>query len=564
MEVKTLGKIIEFGSDARSKILVGMDEAERAVISTLGPKGKTVILDNKTRHPTMTKDGISVLEFIDFSDKYKRLGVDIIREATHKVNGECGDGSTTTTLLTAELCKEGNKLINQDFDSIDVQKGFQKAAADVIDVLNKQKKLVESEDDILHIATISANNDEEIGSVIKEAFTNVGEDGIVNANVARNRNGKTVITYSNGLEIPRGYFTSECTNAENDTCRFEKPKFFVYGDLLDDLTKIAPIFQMCPDGLVIIAPAYSPEFKSAFAEMLKSKKVRAVATGPVGSTHDIMLDNLKDIAVMVHAKVFGGKGGEDLDRFNTSYLGSAESITVTANKTIITNGAGTDEEIQEQINLIKSKIEKSTKGEDSELLSEYEIRFLQERIASLSGGIATIWIGGFTDLEVKEKKDRYEDAINAVNAAISDGILAGGGAGLLHAIKTVQDSHKRLENADQEKGYQCLLKTLEKPARTIIGSTGKDPGYYIEKIKESNNVNFGYNAKLEKESDNLYRDGVIDPAKVEIMAIQYATSIAGTFINSNCLITPDTDNCYVAANDDVMDREGATVNYECE
>lgn len=551
-----MGKIITFGSDGRKRLLEGMEEAERPVISTLGPKGHTVIIDNKTIHPTITKDGITVLKSIDFTDVYKNLGVNIIRDATNKVNGECGDGSTTTTLLTTELCKAGNELINQNFDAVDIQRGFQKAATDVIKVLEKNKKIINSEEDILHIATISANNDEEIGEYIKEAFINVGEDGIVCANVAKNRKGETSVTYSSGFEIARGYISSASVNAENDSVKYNNPQYFIYGKKLENLKDIEPIFNMARGSLVIVAPTYSDDFRTQFIENVEMGRITAVAIGPAGSSKETMDDNLVDIAKVTGATIVEGKLGKSINTFNETYFGTSEGITATVKKVVITGGKGNQDDLEAHVQSIRDKIEKGTNGTDEEAMSDYEIRYLNERIASLSGGIATIWIGGFSDAELKEKKDRYEDAINAVNAAISDGILPGGGAGLLHAIKEVSDNHERLSNATQEVGYQKFLKIMEMPARIIINSTGKDPGYYSEKIKENPNLNYGYNAKIEEFSDDLFADGVVDPAKVEITAIQYATSIAGTFVTSDCIITSDAYNCNVIANDRVMDEEG--------
>lgn len=550
-----MGKIITFNTEAREKVLAGMIEAKKAVVSTLGPKGHTVILNDGTRHPTVSKDGDSVLEFIDFSDPYKNTGVNFVKDCVHKVNNECGDGSTTTTLISVSLCEAGNELIERDFDSVDVKRGFQRAAADTIEVLERNKKEIESEEDIYKVAIISANNDVEIGSKVAEAFIGVGEDGVVCAEAAHNRKGETVITFSSGFEIARGYSSSCSVNAENNTVSYKNPDYFVYGKKLESIKDIEPIFRMTQHDLVIVAPAYSDEFHSVFVDNVQSGRIHAVLIGPCGASREAMDDNLIDIAKVTGATIVEGKLGKPIDTFTLDYFGSSESFTATAKKVNIIGGRGKEEDITDHINSIKALIEKGTNGTDEEAMSEYELKYYNERIASLSGGVAVIWIGGFTDTEVKEKKDRYDDAINAVRVSISDGVLPGGGAGLLHAVKEVADKHVPLENPTQEKAFHAFLKTMEEPARTIIASTGKDPGYWTEKIKESNNSSFGFNAREETMSEDMYQTGIIDPAKVEIMAIQYGTSLAGTFVTTDCIITSDAFNCGVSANDEVMDRE---------
>lgn len=555
-----MGKIITFKSEARSKILSGMIEAKKAVTSTLGPKGHTVVLNNGTNHPTVTKDGVSVLDFIDFTDPYKNMGVNFVKDSVRKVNNECGDGSTTTTLLSVELCEAGNELIERDFDAVDVKRGFQKASKDVIKVLEKNKKSIESEEDILKVATISANNDPEVGQIITDAFLGVGEDGVVIADVAHNRKGETSITFSSGFEIPRGYVSSCSVNSDNDTVKYVNPQFFVYGKKIENLKDIQPIFQIAKGDLVIVAPSYSDDFISLFIENVSSGRFNATIIGPAGASREAMDDNLVDIAKVTGATIVEGKLGKSIDSFNAGYFGSAENFTASSKKVNILGGKGNPEELEKHIQSIKALVEKGKNGTDAEALSEYELNYYNERIASLSGGVAIIWIGGFTDAEVKEKKDRFEDAINAVRTAINDGILAGGGAGLLHAVKEVADSHIRIDNATEEAGYQKFLKVMEVPARTIIASTGKDPGYWSEKIKESNDSNFGYNAKAEELCNDMYNTGIIDPVRVEIMAIQYSTSLAGTFITTDCVITSDAFNCSVAANDEILDKDRSMFN----
>lgn len=556
-----MGKILKFGNEARSLILEGVDELEQAVTCTLGPKGKTVILDSGNGHPIITKDGVSVARFIEFTDKYKNIGASLIQEAARKTNSVAGDGTTTATLITSELCKAGHELVSQKFDAVDVKKGFEKAKDEVIKVLEEQKRVISDEEDILHIATISANNDEEIGQFICEAFTNIGEGGIVGAVDAHNRNGKTSITYSNGMEFLKGFFTSSVINTDMETCFFENPRYLIYGNKVEDFKGIAQIIQMANNNnepLVIIAPYFDEEsFQSSFIKNVEKGAIKAVAVYAPGNSRDDINDNLGDIAALVGATIIEGKKGVSLEKFTYDCLGSSESITVAKGKTTISGGKGSAEKVAERVEEIKKLINGSEA--DETFKTDYEIDMLKERIAKLSGGIATIHIGAYSDVEAKEKKDRYEDAINAVNAAIRDGIIAGGGAGLLHAIKAVIDNHKPLENPTQEVGFQKFLKIMEMPARRIIESTGKDPGYYAEKIKENENLSYGFNAKLEEFSEDLYKDGIVDPIKVTEAALSYGTSVAGTFISSSCVITSDVYNCKVVANDPVMSED---ISYE--
>lgn len=551
-----MGKILKFGIDARTAIQQGIDELEDAVTCTLGPKGKTVILDSGNGHPIITKDGVSVAKFIDFTDKYKNIGASIVQEAARKTNAVAGDGTTTATLITSELCRAGNELVSQNFDAVDVKKGFEAAKTDIIAALESQKKVISSEEDILHIATISANNDEEIGRIICDAFTNIGEGGIVGAVDAHNRNGRTSITYSNGMELLRGFFTSAVVNTDQETCQFENPRYLIFGGKVEDFKGVAQIIQMVNknnEDLVIIAPYYSEEFQQNFINNADKKTISAVAIYAEGSSKEAIDDNIGDIAALVGAKIIEGKKGIPMDKFDyNTCLGTSESVVVSKGKTTISGGCGDPETLAARVEEIKKTIENS--DSDESFKTDYEIAMLKERIAKLSGGIATIHIGGFSDIEVKEKKDRYEDAINAVNAAIKEGIIAGGGAGLLHAVKKVSDIHKPLANPTQEVGYQKFLKIMEMPAKKIIFSTGKEPGYYTESIKNNPNTACGFNAKLEEFSDDLYRDGVVDPIKVTEAALSYGTSVAGTFITSNCVITSDAYNCRVTANDPIMEE----------
>lgn len=553
-----MGKVITFGSNARHSILEGMQELEDAVISTLGPRGRTVLLDSGNEHPVATKDGVSVARFITFSDHYKRIGASIIKEAATKTDSVAGDGTTTTTLLTAELCKAGNKLVDMNLDAVEIKKGFEKACADVLEALNHQKKVIKGKD-IQHVATISANNDAEIGAIVTEAFTSIGDGGIVTAIGANNRTGKTSVTTTSGMEIDKGLISSTFINTKNNTCELADPLILVVGAPLkhyDDIRGILQIANRMQKSLVICAPVFEDSFRADYISDLEKGIVHGALIYPRGNDRISIDQFIEDLAVQVGAKVLNGKSKITIDQFKPqTMLGSAKSIVIAKKKTTIIGGGGTEEEIKAQVNLLKGEIAKGNSDVDDEVKALSDIKLLQERIANLTGGVATIHIGALTPLELVEKKDRYEDAIRAVNAAITEGVISGGGTGLLHAVAEVSKNHKALEDPTQEHGYQTFLSICEMPAKRIIDSTGKKGDYIIEKIKESNNMNYGFNAKKEVLTETMYEDGIIDPILVTKTALAYATSIAGTFITTDCVITDEAMNVTVSAIDPLLDED---------
>lgn len=554
-----MGRVITFGSNARHSMLDGMQELEDAVISTLGPRGRTVILDSGNDHPVATKDGVSVARFITFSNHYKRIGASIIKEAATKTDAVAGDGTTTTCLLTTELCKAGNKLVDMNLDAVEIKKGFGKACADVLDALDTQKRVVSGAEDIKHVATISANNDTEIGEIIMDAFTSIGEGGIVSAIGANNRTGKTTVTVSNGMEIEKGLISSVFINTKNNTCELENPVYLVVGAPLkqmDDIRGILQIVARQNKSLVICAPVFDEIFLSDFIDSVEKKTISGALIYPRGNDRVSIDQFIEDLAVQVGAKVLNGKSKISIDQFNPqTMLGSSESIVIAKKKTTIIGGSGTEEEIDARVAELQAEIQRGSVGSDDETKTLTDIELLRERIANLSGGVATIHIGALTPLELKEKKDRYEDAIRAVNAAITEGVISGGGVGLLHAVKAVSEKHKPLENPTQEHGYQTFLNICEMPAKRIIDSTGKKGDYIIEKIKDTHNINYGFNAKKEELTKTMYEDGIIDPILVTKTALAYATSIAGTFITTDCVITDEAMNVSVSAIDPLLDEE---------
>lgn len=552
-----MAKLLYFDSDARERFLRGVEVIEKAVVSTMGPKGHTVLMDTGNRHPISTKDGVSVGDFIDLEDKVEDMGVATVQEAARKTNKEAGDGTTTATLVVSELMKKGNELVNLKLDATEIKRGFNVGLKEVTEEIEKQTHQVESDEDILHIASISANNDPEIGGFIAQAFTQVGDGGIVSVVPSFKRDGKTSVTFSNGLEIGKGVYSSSlCNNEDHDEVNFENPKIFIYGDRLKDFEVVATLKDVVKKSpLVIFAPAYSDEFMSEFIEKYTSGFLDDTTfMVPDGTSKEVIRDNLEDLAVLTGTQIYGGINGKNFDYFKEEDLGGCKNYKAGLKKTTIIGGNGTKEDVDAHVAKLREKIEKGENTEE-EAKSIYEIENLNERIAKLTGGIATIHIGASSDLEAREKKDRYDDARNAVENAIKDGIFIGGGCGLLHVIANVKKNHKTLPNQIQETGFQEYLKVLEMPARTIIGSTGKDPGYWVEKIKDNVNLNYGYNAKTEEECENMLEAGVVDPVRVIKSALRYGTSIAGAFITTNCIIVRAEKNISVIPNDPVLDRD---------
>lgn len=550
---------IYYDNSARLRILDGINELTRAVTTSLGPKGRTAIIDDGSNHPKVTKDGASIARAVEqSSDRIKNIGINLAKEVSQKVEAVAGDGTTTSTLLFGNLAKRANEIVNLGFDVYDVKRGFEAAKEEVIKEIDNIKKTVTSSDDIYHIAEISANNDEEIAGYIKQAYESIGDDGKVIAIASHNRSGKTFITVSSGLEINRGFNTSKVINTENETCEFENPLYFCYGTKLDSWEDIEPIFTFSKDRpVVIVAPAYEDEFMVSYLEKLDKKEIKAVCIGPEGTSRAALEDNLEDIAVLVGATVINGRKNISIDKFGPKMFGSSESIIVEKRKTTISGGAGTEEDIEKHVNFIKEHIIKANEesfGEDTK--SIYEINFAKERIAKLSGGIATIHYGGYSSAEINEKHDRYDDALKAVSSAIEDGILAGGGCGLFKAAERVK---RRIPTDKSESfiiGFKAILDICQLPLKAIIKSTGLEPGYYVEQIRQkADDSMYGYNAKTEKFVDDLYKEGIIDPAKVEKACLTYSTSIAGAFMTLNCAIVPNNGQLKLEANDKVMEQE---------
>lgn len=549
-----LGRDIVFGLDARNKILEGVSLLEKSVITTLGPKGRNVLIDKGTVKPVITKDGVTVAKNICFSDKYRNIGSTLVKEAANKANTVAGDGSTTTTLLTSELMKEGNRLVAVGFDPNDIRKGMNIAREDILNELENSKRVLSTEEEIFNIAKISANNDSEIAGYIKEAFTGIGDDGIVTIKNANNKQGNTSVEFTSGLELDKGFISSAFINKPDETCEFENAVVLLVEKFPNKWEEMLQIVNYCDKNekpLFIVAAYYEEDIYASLVKMANDSNIDICAINAPGHNKDTINDSLEDLSIMFNCKILGNKG-YDIQKFNpVSDLGKVDSIKCYKNKTTFT-GAQTDAaKLEEHINKLKEAL---SKADSDDALTEHEIENLKQRLAKLSGGVACIKVGAFSLVELEEKMDRYDDATNAVRAAINEGIVPGGGTTLLRIAHKLRESlsKKKFETDVEKKGYEAVLTAICRPAEMIIKSTGKNDQLVISKILENKSSTCGYNAKKEEIVKDLFEEGIIDPVKVEKAAITYAISVASMFITTDCIITDEDSNVSVQANDELM------------
>lgn len=549
-----IGKNITFGNDARKRMLEGMIELEKAVLTTLGPKGKCVLIDKNNTIPFITKDGVSVAREVAFTDLMKNIGAQIAKDTARRANAVAGDGTTTSTLLVVEMCKMGTELIALGFDANDIGKGMKLAKDDILEELDKYKKVISSEDEIRSVATISANNDEEIGNFVCEAFTNIGDTGIVTLMNATNKFGKTSIEYTSGLEFNKGFTSSIFINQQDETVEYNNPLFLLAEKMPEDYDDMAAIVKYCKGEnrpLVIICSNVSDIVATKMYNAVELGALEGVLINAPGVNKDSIHNNLEDLSVLLSAKILGDKNFT-IDKFLPSRdLGSAETIKVYKNKTVIT-GADTKEDVlNEHCSKLKAAIEKQ---DTDDSLTEYEVGAIKERLAKLTGGVACIKVGAFSQLELEEKMARYEDATCAVRAALTDGIIPGGGTALLKVSYNLRKKFKKHKFANDviKRGYEAMLDIIRMPAKAIISSVCDKSELLMSQIEKNPNKLFGYNAKTEKLTKDLLKDGVIDPVKVTKTALTYSTSNATTFLTTECVITNDAPNIRYQPNDEVM------------
>ena len=520
-------KQLAFENNARAALLAGVEKLAAAVKCTLGPRGRNAILDKSWGGPTVTKDGVTVAEEIELTDKNENLGAKLVREAASKTSKIAGDGTTTATVLTEALFKEAYKNLAAGADGMALNRGMQQAAKTVIDMLASMAKpiTVTKPDDIIHIASVSANNDVEIGKIMADAFQRVGKDGVIT--VEEGKSIETTVEFVEGMQFDRGYLSPHfVTDPEDMTCELEKPFILVYEEKISNVAKLVPLLEKVARTkrpLLIIAEDVESE---ALATLVVNKlkgilQVAAVKAPGYGDRRKAML---QDIAILTGAEPIFKDLGIEMENIGIKQLGQAKKITIDNDNTIIIEGAGSQEAINGRIKQIKDEIEITT--------SDYDREKLQERLAKLTGGVAQINVGAVSEAEMKERKARIEDALHATRAAIEEGIVPGGGVALIRCMDAVRQLKLQ---GDEKTGANILAKALTMPCYYIAANAGTTANLVVNKVSQGKG-GFGYNAETGN-YENLLEAGVIDPAKVTRIALQNAVSIAGLLLTTGCLVT---------------------------
>jgi chaperonin GroEL len=520
-------KELAFESEARAKLLAGVEKLAAAVMPTLGPKGRNAVIDKSWGGPTVTKDGVTVAEEIDLIDKNENLGAKLVKQAASKTSKVAGDGTTTATVLTEALFKEAYKNLAAGADAMALNRGMQKAAEAVTKKLETLAKPIDitKADDIINIASVSANNDVEIGRIMSDAFQRVGKDGVIT--VEEGKGLETTVEFVEGMQFDRGYLSPHfVTDTDNMVCVLTKPFILVYEDKISNVAKLVPLLEKVAKAkrpLLIIAEDVESE---ALATLVVNKlrgilEVAAVKAPGYGDRRKAML---QDIAILTGAEPIFKDLGIEMENISIKQLGQAKKVTIDNDDTIIVEGAGSQEAISGRIRQIKDEIEITT--------SDYDREKLQERLAKLTGGVAQVNVGAATEAEMKERKARIEDALHATRAAIEEGIVPGGGVALIRCIDAVDNLE--LEG-DEHTGAVILKKALSMPCYYIAYNAGATPNIVVNKVTEGKD-GFGYNANADKYED-LLEAGIIDPAKVTRIALQNAVSIAGLLLTTDCLVT---------------------------
>jgi chaperonin GroEL len=519
-------KDVKFGGDARERMLRGVDILANAVKVTLGPKGRNVVLDKAFGAPRVTKDGVTVAKEIELADKFENMGAQMVREVASKTSDIAGDGTTTATVLAQAIVREGSKSVAAGMNPMDLKRGVDMAVAAVVEDVKKRSKKVSTSDEIAQVGTISANGEREIGEMIAQAMDKVGKEGVITVEEAKSL--ATELEVVEGMQFDRGYLSPYfITNAEKMVCELENPYILLHEKKLSGLQALLPVLEQVVQSarpLLIIAEDVEGE---ALATLVVNKlrgglKVAAVKAPGFGDRRKAMLE---DIAVLTRGQVISEELGIKLENVNLDMLGKAKKVVITKEETTIVDGAGKKPDIQGRVAQIRAQIEETT--------SDYDREKLQERLAKLAGGVAIIRVGGATEVEVKERKDRVEDAMHATRAAVEEGIVPGGGVALLYAAKALDKLE--VENEDQRVGIEIVRRALRTPARQIAENAGVDGSIVIGKLTEQKNANFGFDAQRGEYVD-LVKAGIIDPTKVVRTALQDAASIASLLITTEAMV----------------------------
>lgn len=519
-------KDVRFAEDARSRMLNGVDLLANAVKVTLGPKGRNVVIQRSFGAPKSTKDGVSVAKEIELSDKFENMGAQMVKEAASKANDLAGDGTTTATVLTQAIVKEAMKVVASGVNPMDLKRGIDLGVEAIIANLKDMARKISTNDEIAQIGTISANGDKSIGEMLAKAIDKVGKEGVITVEEAKSL--ETELEVVEGMQFDRGYCSPYfVTNPEKMTCELENPFILIHEKKLSGLQPLLPVLEKVAQSgrpLLIIAEDIEGE---ALATLVVNKlrgglKVAAVKAPGFGDRRKAMLE---DIAILTGGQVISEDLGIKLDSVTVEMLGTAKRVFIDKDNTTVVDGSGSKEEIEGRCSQIRHNIEEST--------SDYDREKLQERLAKLSGGVAVIRVGGATEVEVKERKDRVEDAISATKAAVEEGVVPGGGVALLYSTKAL--SNLKFANNDQKLGADILVKALTAPIRQIVSNCGVDASLVVGKLLEQNEKTFGYDAQTETYTD-MVKAGIIDPVKVVRIALQSAASIAGLMATTECII----------------------------
>jgi len=520
-----MAKLINFDAEAREKLKKGVDALANAVKVTLGPKGRNVIIDKKFGAPTVTKDGVSVAKEIDLKDPIENMGAQLVKEVASKTADSAGDGTTTATVLAQAIFNAGIKNVAAGANPMDLKRGIDKAVLAVVEQLKKQSRTISATSEIAQVASISANNDTAIGNMIADAMAKVGKDGVITVEEAKGT--ETEVKTVEGMQFDRGYLSPYfVTNTESMEAELENAFILIYDKKISSMKELLPILEQSAQSgrpLLIIAEDVDGE---ALATLVVNKirgalRVVAVKAPGFGDRRKAMLE---DIAALTGGQVISEEKGYKLEDAKLTYLGRAEKLIIDKDNTTVVNGAGAPEAIQARIKEIKGQIEKTT--------SDYDKEKLQERLAKLSGGVAVLHIGAATEVEMKEKKDRVDDALHATRAAVQEGVVPGGGVAFIRALDSL--NNVVVENEDQKTGVNIIRIALEAPIRTILLNCGIEPSVIVNKVREGKD-DYGYNAREDK-FENFFAAGIIDPTKVSRLALENAASIASMLLTTECVI----------------------------